>query len=446
MGPSKFLALCLVALFAAGCSVKRKDVTEDGRTIVSLWVKWEGFEREALESLVREYNESQDSNFVKTLSVSDPKRKVMLATANGHPPDLAFLFYFIIPAYAENNALTPLDSLFDEYGIAKDDFLQSCQDAVAHKGFTWGIPTTATATALHYNKALLKEAGIDIDSPPKTLEALEAMNDRLAVANDDGSLQQIGFLPIEPDWWLSEWGYWFGGDIVHGETMQINQAPWNACANWLASYPERFGAKNLTKLKSGFGGFASSQNPFFTGKVAMVHQGMWMENFVKNYAPPEFEYGIAPMPAAASASAPFVSIVEPDVICIPKGAKHIPEAMDFIQFLLQKENLESLALEQRKLTALKEVSPAFLKNHPHPFIREFQALAASPYSKARPQLTQYEQLQSDMRNAFESIFFARNDVDAAINGAYEKQQDALDKNLKRWNRVSNARIKEWESQ
>ncbi|MCH6255470.1 extracellular solute-binding protein [Puniceicoccaceae bacterium K14] len=426
-----------------GCKPNQIGEKTDKKTIVSLWVKWEGSERNAIERLVDQYNQSQEKNFVRILSVSDPKKKLMLAIANGHPPDLAYLFYFILPAYAENNALTPLDSLFEQYRIEKDDFTPSCLDAVTHKGFIWGIPTTSTATALHYNKSLLNKADIESLATPKTLEELEAINDRLFVANEIGKIQQMGFLPIEPDWWLSEWAFWFGGEVFNNDKLQINMPAWKDCSEWLASYPNRFGASDLMKFKSSFGGFASSQNAFFTGKVAMVHQGMWMENFVQSYASPNFEYGIAPMPAAKSSGLPYVSIIEPDTLCIPRGAKHVAEAMDFVKFLLKRENLEQLALGQRKLTSLSDVSLDFLEKHPHPFIHEFQQIASSPYSRSRPKLPYYGKYQSDIKEAFTGIFFERSEIEDALNKATQKQQESLDKNQKRWNRVSSSRIKEW---
>lgn len=439
----KLAVLLLAAILVSGCSSKNEHLTEDGRTIVSFWVKWEGFERAALESLVSEYNESQNKAFVKTLSVSDPKRKVMLATANGHPPDIAILYYFVIPAYSENNALTPLNKLYQEYGISLDDFLPSCQDAITHRGFTWGIPTTTTATALHYNKRILREAGISMDTPPQSIEELEEINDLLTRRSEKSGIEQMGFLPLEPDWWLSEWGYWFGGEVSDESKMLIDQEPWNQSATWLASYPERFGSDALMRFKSGFGGFASSQNPFFTEKVAMVHQGMWMENFIQNYAPEDFEYGVVPLPATEKADVPFVSIVEPDTICIPRGAKHIPEAMDFIKFLIQRDNLEQLALEQRKLTSLKSVSEDFIKNHPHPHIEAFQKLAASPFGKARPLLTHYENYQSDLRTAYESIFYGRSTPQDAFDKASKAQNETFEKGRRRWDRISAARSKEW---
>ena len=57
---------------------------------------------------------------------------------------------------------------------------------------------------------------------------------------------------------------------------------------WLESYPKRFGGPAMFELRGGFGNFASPDNPFFNGKVAMIMQGVWMNNFIKKYAPAGF--------------------------------------------------------------------------------------------------------------------------------------------------------------
>lgn len=439
------LTLIAVSLLN-GCSGTRDDKTANGRTIVTLWIKWEGFERAALQSIVDEYNASQEKDFVTILSVSDPSKKILLATANGHPPDIAILQYFYIAAYAENNALTPLDPICDQYGIAQEDFLPSGWKACSYKGFTWAIPISVTATALHYNKALFREAGLDPERPPRTLEELEAMNDLLTQRREDGSLERIGHHPLEPGFWPGEWGLWFGGQVFRDEHIALDERAWNDTGQWLASYPERFGAAKIMKIKSSFGRVASPQNPFFTGKVAMLHQGIWMDNFVRNFASPDFEYGVAPFPASEKSGIPFISIVEPDSICIPKGAKHIEEASAFLQYLAQPANLEKLALLHGKISPLRKVSPSFLAEHPHPHIQQFLEIARSPYAMPRPQLVQYVKFQSDTRSAFENILTERITAEEAIKEMHSSQTRANQSSLKRWNRVKEARLAEWSGQ
>ncbi len=442
-----FIGLSLfVALLLSGCSSQPNDKTEDGRTIVTYWTSWAGFEKEALDAMAEKFNSSQDKLFVKTLGISDPKTKIMLATASGQPPDITQLPYYYIAAYAENNALTPIDDLCEKQGIQEEDFIPIFWESGAYRGIQWAIPFTGSVTALHYNKKLFREAGLDPDKPPRTLEELEEMNNIIARYRQDGSIERIGHFPTQPGSWRTSWNRWFGGSSFEGsDKMMIDTPAWKATGSWLDSYPERFGADNLVKLKSGFGKFASPQNPFFTGKVAMVHQGIWMDNFIRKYAPPDFEYGLAPFPASKKSGIPYITIGESDTLTIPNGARHPEEAMVFIKFLLRQDNLEELSLKHRKMTALKRVSSSFLERHEHPFVEAFIDMAKSRYAFNRIAIPHYLQYQTDMTVAIDEILYRRSSIDEALASAQERQQDVLEKQLRRWKRVEEARMREWQN-
>src|SRR5437016_372057 len=59
------------------------------RVHVVYWEKWTGFEKDAIQTVVDDYNRSQDRIFVDLVSVSVIRQKTLLATAGGNPPDLA---------------------------------------------------------------------------------------------------------------------------------------------------------------------------------------------------------------------------------------------------------------------------------------------------------------------------------------------------------------------
>ena len=434
----------IILLLIIGCSSRSNDLTKDGRKIVDYWTPWTGFEKQALDEAVAAFNASQNKIFVKTLSITDPKTKIMLATASGHPPDIAQLPYYYLPAYAENNALTPIAKLCEEHGINEMDFIPIFWESGSYRNVQWAIPFTGSVTAMYYNKELFREAGLDPEKPPKTLEELEAMNEALTRFREDGSIERIGHLPTQPGWWRTSWGRWFGGSSFNGDDqMLIDSSPWKKTGEWIASYPDRFGADKLIKLKSGFGKFASPQNPFFVGKVAIVHQGIWMDNFIRRYASEDFEYGLAAFPASEKSGIPFVTIGEADVVSIPNGAKHKKEAMIFIKYLTRQEVLEELSLKHRKMTTLKAVSETFLQDHPHPFIETFVELADSPYAKNRVMIPHYIPYQTDMTVAIDAILYSRSSIEDALKSAQDRQQDVLEKQLRRWHRVADARMTEW---
>src|ERR1039457_4930575 len=78
---SAFLAgLCLLPLCGCGRSIEEK--TADGRIVLQYWEKWTGFEDDAMQEVVEDYNRSQNRVFVNKLTgLGEIERKLMLATA-----------------------------------------------------------------------------------------------------------------------------------------------------------------------------------------------------------------------------------------------------------------------------------------------------------------------------------------------------------------------------
>ena len=400
-------ALLLAAAMAfAGCGGRPADTTADGRMVITYWEKWTGFEGAAMQAVVDDFNRSQNRLFVKMLTISQMEQKLMLATAGGNPPDVAGLWSNQVNVYAEKGALTPLDKWLKEAGISREDYIPIMWDLCSHRGFMWALPTTPASLALHWNKAMFRDAGLDPDKPPRSIAELEAMNERLtkvrlvrgdrkvelrydeltdeekAAKNFD--ILQLGHSPNEPGWHREMWGYWFGGDLWNGKDKITADSPENIRAyEWYQSYPKRFGVRNLLNFGDSFGNFSSPQNAFLSGKVAMVLQGVWMYNFIDKFAP-HLEWGAAAFPSVDPERLPNVTIVECDVLVIPHGARHPKEAFEFVKYVHTQPAMEKLCLGQRKFSPLRKVSAGFIANHPNPYIQTFIDLAYSPNARYVP--------------------------------------------------------------
>lgn len=430
-------------LLPGGCGWFGPDEPET-TVEVTLWTSWAGFEKEALDGIVEDFNRSQEAIRVRCLNVSQLERKLLLATAGGNPPDLAALPYGALPVYAENNALVPLDRYCADAGITRDQYIDIFWEISSHRGHLWALPTTASVTALHWNKQLFREAGLDPERPPRSLEELEVMNETITRHRPDGTIAVLGHYPAEPGWWLTYWSHWFGGRLWDGKKMTLTAPENQEAARWIASYPERFGADSLLRFQSGFGTFASPQNAFFTGRVAMVLQGVWMDNFIRNYASPEFEYGVAPFPSADPEHLGGVSLAEPDCFSIPTGARHPDEAFRFLSYLNRQDVVEKLALGHRKMTSLRAVSPPFLEHHPHPYIEAFIEIADSPNVTRKPPIAQRNLLEAEMRNTIGLVLRQKADPTEALNELQVQQARIYERNRNRWDRVADSRQKGWD--
>jgi ABC-type glycerol-3-phosphate transport system substrate-binding protein len=451
------VGLIAICVLLVACGGERSESRE--RPLI-YWEKWTGFEDQAMGEVVEAFNQAQRERaaqepsyrpiVVRKVTTSRIEQKLLVAIASGHPPDLAGVFSYLLASYVEKGALTDLTDLAARAGIDESHYAPKYWELARHRGRLWALPTTPSTLALHWNPRLFSEAGLDPERPPATLEELERYAEALTrweVIDADGitrvrsgylpdvlpekkRLIQVGFLPSEPGFWHWSWGYYFGGQLVDGERI-TTASPENIRAfEWVASFSKRLGVDKLQRFRSGFGSFASPQNPFMVGKVAMELQGVWMSNFIERYAPGmPWRAGPFPHPADRPDLA-GANDVEADLIVIPKDAPRPDEAFEFIRFLSSQEMMERLCRGQKKHSPLRVTSTQFLEGHPHPYVSLFQELAYSSGAFRPPQVGVYNEYLRELGAAADDIINLRVDPKAALTRVQGQIQTAYDRELR----------------
>lgn len=330
--------------------------------------------------------------------------------------------------------------------------------------FHLGAAVNSSHSGTALEQKAFRDSGLDPTRPPTSIRELEEYNEKLTIVSlyrngrklrlsydkltddekkrRDFTIVQLGHSPRVPGWWLAQMGHWFGAKLWNGKDALTIASPENIrYFQWLQSYPERFGFKNLRSFGAAMGNFASPQNPFLCGKVAMTLQGVWMYNFIEKYTP-GFEWGAAPFPAFKGASQPY-SLALGDALAIPSAAKHPEAAFEFIRFVSRQKNLEQLCLEQRKFSPLKAISPDFISRHPNPYIKMFRSLALSRNIRFQPKILVWDEYRDELTVAIDRVFTEPEDIRQATARVQEVIQPKLDRALKRWNLVKDKRIEKW---
>jgi len=425
---SFFIAGILLAIFWVLIPGLRVDfawsgskASPEGRVRVEYWDMWTGFEGAAIQKLVDQFNASQDRIRVEKITVSQINERFLVSVAGNKAPDIASIFTNNIPSFAEKGSLYPLDDLAREHGIGPEDYLPVFREMCTYRGTLYALPTTGATLALHYNKDLFLEAGLDPERPPRTLEELDRMSDRLTRFDEKGRMVRIGFLPTQPGWWHAMWPIWFGGNIWDGhERLTIDSDEYVRALDWAQGYARKYGSDTLQNFRSGFGNFNSPQDPFLSGQIAMELQGVWMFNFIEKFNP-GLNCGVAPFPSAVP-GLEDVSLVETNILVIPANAPHPKEAFEFIAFLQKRENLEQLCLEQRKLSPLRNASARYLQEHPHPYFEVFDRLARSPNAAAYPMLPIWMQLSDELNAVFIEVWLLQKTPRQALGEVQMKME------------------------
>lgn len=408
------------------------------RAVVDLqyWEKWNRAEQEAMEAVVRDFNASQDRIRVHYVSISNVDEKALTAIAGGDPPDIAGLSDFNVVGFADQSALIPLDDYLAKSGIDPATYyLPSFWKGCQFRRQAWALPTTPATVGLHWNKEMFRQAGLDPEKPPRSIDELDRLAERLTRRDPKThAIEQMGFLPWEPGWWNWAWPYFFGGELWNGvDTITCDSPACVQAMTWVQSYARKYGVKEVQVFSSGFGNFSSPQNAFMARKVAMEIQGTWMYNFIQMYAP-KLQWGLAPFPTTE----PRLygrSITDMDVICIPKGARHPDESWEFIRYVISQPAMEKLCLGQRKFTALQRVSPGFVGRHPNREIPVFMKMGRHPLTFALPRLTFWNEYQDELNNAFQSVELMIQTPQEAMAYVKAKMQQRLDREIRRCRRL-----------
>jgi multiple sugar transport system substrate-binding protein len=409
--------VALAALLLAGfwTLFRPEPAPADGKLHIRYWEKWTGFEEKAMRKVVETFNARSPRIHVEYLAVSQVNQKMLLATAGGNPPDVAGVWENDVVTFADYNALRPLDDFCKRDGVGPEEYLPAYWNLCLNRGRVYAMPTTPASVALHWNRGAFREAGLDPDRPPKTLEELDRMAEKLTKRDSDGKIVRMGFMHSEPGWWNWGWGGWFGGKLWDGGDRTTAASPENVRAfNWVRGYAQKYGGKDLQVFQSGFGNFSSPQNAFLSGQVAMVLQGVWMANYINNNNP-SLDWDAAPFPYPADR--PDLANSTPvglDVLVIPTGSKHPEEAWEFIKFVQSQEGMELLCEGQWKHSPLSHVSDRFYREHKNKRIKLFWDLAAGKNTFHTPRVGVWKEWQDEMKTAFENIW---------ING--DRAEDAL---------------------
>jgi multiple sugar transport system substrate-binding protein len=393
------MPLVLVAALAA-CSGNAAD--PGGKTTITFSYLWSGPEGAAIEKLIAGFNAGQNAIVVKGVSSPDTQKQLAsMSSANG-TFDISDHFGNTVGSWAAKGILTPLDDLLKEQGVDTGAFAPAAMEQMRHKGQTYALPIAVHTFQLLYNKKLLAEAGIE---PPKTMDELAAAVPKLTKTDGKGAITQLGLGWSDLPTSLTTLGYAFGGTWDGTDPASPSPTPAEpgnlaALTFWQDNITKKYGADQVSTFKAGWGQYMSAQDPFYTGKLAMVIDGEWQAVSIPKNAP-GLEWGVSPIPVARPDLAGATQLTA-STLFIPANSKHRKEAAAFMKYMVSETAARDLSLALGNLPARTGLAddPAFAK------IANFDAwLQAMKSPKVRslssaPYAAEYT---ADLAGAFDSV-------------------------------------------
>jgi multiple sugar transport system substrate-binding protein len=328
------------AFITTSCSRIRE--TDEGKVRVRLWSMWGGDEEKVVERVVDEYNRTHPRAFVENLGSVDDNKTIRSLVA-GAPPDV---FTIADPsalgALVANDALLPLDDLFARSGLRESDYTRASLSQCRYNGRLYAMPYLVDCIVLLWNKKAFREAGLDPERPPQTLEELEAYCKKLTVRGSDGRLKRIGLRPPDAVNLLAIYGGQFF-DPATGHITADDPRHVEAVAMYKLLMDAQGGNEAVESFTQGFANSQGSYNPFFLGQTAMTFNGQWNTYWIEKYAP-KVEYGVAPLPYPAKyPERKGAAWLGGNLFCIPKESRHVAEAWEFLRWTQTPEAQHLLA-------------------------------------------------------------------------------------------------------
>ncbi len=330
-----FLRASMAAGTAAGLSAMPAGLTyAQEQAFLNYWTGWSGFEFDALQDLVDQFNEEHPNNYVNMTTVFGQYEKVLTAIAGGNPPDVvSAVWLHQLVQIASLGALTPLTAFAEEAGIDGSEYFPQLWNNWWYNGELWGLMCTSGARVIAFSPPASAELGFD--APPTSIDELDEVSQAYEIIDSAGNIERVGLLPSNIQWW----GIVFGGGFYDEDTQTITaNDPANVAAlEWMAGYWSRLGADKVAAFTSGFGDYISTQNPFFVGKEGFKQVGEWFIQFQKKFAPDlEMDMIAAPYPDGGR---PNATTFGGSVFTIPTGVKNPEAAWQFIRWLSEDEHM-----------------------------------------------------------------------------------------------------------
>ena len=250
------------------------------------------------------------------------RQKLMAGIAAGQPPDVVNTSTDFALTLAQNGAISDMDEYVSDQ--ARDLYFQNIWDAVKVDGKVYAVPWYVTTKVLIYNKAVLKQAGLNPDKPPRTVEELDAMATQVARRT-----QAKGMMPtirIWDDWSMA------GAPTLDLQAMRpLFTAPESVAV--LERY-HRLYSEKVMPPETLTEGYQGALDRYKAGSLAFLEAGPQLLMRIKADAPSVYDQtGICPLPLSKSGTLPASTMN----FVVPRACPHRAEAVELALFLTRPE-------------------------------------------------------------------------------------------------------------
>jgi multiple sugar transport system substrate-binding protein len=406
------IAIAVLAFMLAAVAVSAEDIT------ITYWQYFYESKVNLMTELIQKF-EAQNPG-IKVEQVTFPYEsylaKVAAAVPAGEGPEVINLFYGWLPLWVKSGYIQPLSPVDFSSDYFKNNFYPLVAESVNFGGKNYSVPTAVRALALFYNKKLFRDAGLDPNVPPKTLDELVAYAKKLSKYDAQGNLVQSGLL-MQPNGqghvWIREVLFrQFGAVPYSADGRKVTYAS-PAGIQAFRWYMDR-----ITKDKVGYPNFTTDDvTAFKAQKGAMNIDGSF--RIATLNAVKDLEWGVAELPTNNGIKSNFASFWTHSIVTGVSGKK-LEASVKFLKYITSPEVQELWLQKVGELPATPSLSEKYTND---PVISVF--LKGLAYAHATSYVDEAGQ-RTIMVNAVDAVNLKHSDPGDVLKAAAVEEQTLID--------------------
>ncbi|MGI9016541.1 MAG: ABC transporter substrate-binding protein [Euzebya sp.] len=329
--------------------------------------------------------------------------------AGGQPPDVFLVNYLKYGQFAAQGVLADVqDYVDDSDAISLDDFAEPPLDAFRFDGQRLTcMPQNISSLEVYYNVDAFEEAGLDRPQAGWTWQ--EFLADAQALTDPDAGRYGVGveasLQRLAPFVWSA------GGDLVDDQqrptTLTLDDPATRSGLDFLLDLQLVHGVAPPDVEEQSL----ESEERFIAGDLGMYLNSRKSVPTLREGIS-DFTWDVAPLPTAPGGTP--ATVLHGDAYCL-SAAGNPDLAWRLVEFAMGRQGQEILARSGRTVPSRLDVadSPAFLEPDQPPAHAEV-FLDAIPTIRSLPHTATWSQMQNEVDDVFEDVFYGRVDREEGI--------------------------------
>jgi sn-glycerol 3-phosphate transport system substrate-binding protein len=206
------------------CSLSALKNAKSKPVEITFWHSMQRATEETLQRLTDRFNSSQNDvrvTLVNQTTYIDTFNKFRAGLSSGDLPDLVQIEDTRLQQMIDLHAALPAQACVDADKYDLSDHLERVVQYYSVKGKLWPMPFNVSNPVLYYNKKAFRNAGLDPEQPPKTLDEVKATSKKL---KDSGAVAQAGFGLKLDAWHLEQFSAIAGKTYVNNGNGRKSRA------------------------------------------------------------------------------------------------------------------------------------------------------------------------------------------------------------------------------